>query len=58
MKSSSPLFGFWDQADIMDEKAYTELVNCIDMDIHPVSIMNHVSVKTAQSMLAHMRIEY
>ncbi|MBQ6393466.1 MAG: hypothetical protein IJH60_08130 [Eubacterium sp.] len=42
----------------MDEKAYTEMVNCIDMDIHPVSIMNHVSVKTAQSMLAHMRIEY
>ena len=28
------------------------------MDIHPVSIMNHVSVKTAQSMLTHMNIEY
>ena len=42
----------------MEEYANTELVKCIEMDIHPVSIMNHISVKTAQSMLSHIGIEY
>ena len=42
----------------MADYSKVELVNCIEVDFHPTSVMKHVSVKGVQSMLTHMEVEY